>query len=66
LDNIAGITNEAGNVFGMMPHPERVFFRNRMSDWTRDQQMGLGSAAEDHGPGKQVFDGVLAYVRNKF
>lgn len=23
-DNIAGITNEAGNVLGLMPHPERV------------------------------------------
>ncbi len=24
LENIAGITNENGNVFGMMPHPERA------------------------------------------
>ncbi len=24
LDNIAGIRNEEGNVYGMMPHPERV------------------------------------------
>ncbi|MGM0852145.1 MAG: phosphoribosylformylglycinamidine synthase subunit PurQ [Bacillota bacterium] len=24
LENIAGITNEAGNVLGMMPHPERA------------------------------------------
>ena len=24
LDDIAGICNKAGNVFGMMPHPERV------------------------------------------
>lgn len=24
LDNIAGICNTAGNVFGLMPHPERV------------------------------------------
>jgi phosphoribosylformylglycinamidine synthase len=23
LNNIAGITNERGNVLGMMPHPER-------------------------------------------
>lgn len=32
LNNIAGITNEAGNVLGMMPHPERA-----VHDW-------LGSA----------------------
>ena len=24
LEDIAGITNEAGNVLGMMPHPERA------------------------------------------
>lgn len=66
LDNIAGITDEGGTVFGMMPHPERVFFRNRMSDWTRDKQMGVGSSENGYGPGKQVFDGVLAYVRGKF
>ena len=24
LENIAGITNEKGNVLGMMPHPERA------------------------------------------
>lgn len=24
IDDIAGISNEAGNVFGLMPHPERV------------------------------------------
>jgi len=24
IDNIAGICNEAGNVFGLMPHPERA------------------------------------------
>jgi phosphoribosylformylglycinamidine synthase subunit PurQ / glutaminase len=27
LDNIAGVRNEAGNVFGMMPHPDRAFER---------------------------------------
>lgn len=27
INNIAGIINEAGNVLGMMPHPERA------SDW---------------------------------
>jgi phosphoribosylformylglycinamidine synthase subunit PurQ / glutaminase len=27
LDDIAGIRNERGNVFGMMPHPDRAFER---------------------------------------
>ena len=25
IGNVAGITNEAGNVAGLMPHPERAF-----------------------------------------
>lgn len=32
LNNIAGITNEAGNVAGLMPHPERAIF-----DWMGSQ-----------------------------
>jgi phosphoribosylformylglycinamidine synthase len=28
VDDIAGICNKAGNVLGMMPHPERAIF-----DW---------------------------------
>jgi phosphoribosylformylglycinamidine synthase subunit PurQ / glutaminase len=27
LGDIAGVRNEAGNVFGMMPHPDRAFER---------------------------------------
>ena len=38
LDDIAGVRNEAGNVFGMMPHPDRAFERFHPS---RD---GLGVA----------------------
>ena len=64
--NIAGLCNKAGNVFGMMPHPERVFFRHTMSDWTREKQRGVDGAPEGHGPGRLVFDGVLEYVRRKF
>lgn len=36
LDNIAGIRNEAGNVFGMMPHPERAV------DSVHGNQDGIG------------------------
>jgi phosphoribosylformylglycinamidine synthase len=31
LSNIAGIRNEKGNVFGMMPHPDRAFERFHQS-----------------------------------
>jgi phosphoribosylformylglycinamidine synthase I len=32
--DIAGITNPSGNVFGLMPHPERSFFRAQLPSWT--------------------------------
>ncbi len=31
----AGLTNAGGNVFGLMPHPERGFFRAQRPDWSR-------------------------------
>ncbi|MBU7027900.1 MAG: phosphoribosylformylglycinamidine synthase subunit PurQ [Theionarchaea archaeon] len=52
--NIAGICNEEGNVFGMMPHPERAFYRYQNQDWTRN-----GNGAH----GRLVFESVLEYAR---
>lgn len=62
MGGIAGITNEAGNVFGMMPHPERVFWRYQHPDWTRDPK----HRPDDAGDGRAVFESVLAYVEKKF
>jgi phosphoribosylformylglycinamidine synthase subunit PurQ / glutaminase len=33
--DVAGLTNPEGTVFGLMPHPERSFFRAQAPDWTR-------------------------------
>lgn len=55
--NIAGICNREGNVFGLMPHPERVFFRFTHPDWTRNPD-GVGD-------GRPVFESVLDYVCKK-
>jgi phosphoribosylformylglycinamidine synthase len=62
LDGIAGITNETGTVFGMMPHPERVFHRYQHPDWTRD----AAHKPDDAGDGRAVFESVLEYVERKF
>ena len=59
-DNIAGICNKEGNVFGMMPHPERVFYRYQHPDWT---QTGLGT---NIGDGRAVFESVIEYLEKKF
>ena len=50
--DIAGICNPAGNVLGMMPHPERVLTRFTHPDWTR------GYASEE-GDGLAVFRSVM-------
>ena len=65
VDNIAGICNEDGNVMGLMPHPERVFFRTRLTDWTREAQVGAAGRG-DQGPGRPFFQGVLEYVKRKY
>lgn len=52
--NIAGITNEQGNVFGMMPHPERAFYLYQNQAWTRHH-----NAAD----GRLIFESVLEYAR---
>jgi phosphoribosylformylglycinamidine synthase len=59
--NIAGISNEAGNVFGMMPHPERAFFRYQNQDWTQERSNDGGNAVGAHG--RLIFESVLDYAR---
>lgn len=60
VDNIAGICNHIGNVFGMMPHPERVFYRFQHPDWTRKLTDNL------YGDGKDIFEAVINYIEKKF
>ena len=37
-DNIAGILNEKGNVFGLMPHPEAYIFFENHPDWVGNKE----------------------------
>jgi phosphoribosylformylglycinamidine synthase len=57
--DIAGICNPAGNVLGMMPHPERVFHRYTHPDWTRNRE-------PEQGDGRALFECVLEHVRGRF
>lgn len=59
FDNIAGICNGEGTVFGMMPHPERVFYRLQHPDWTRT---GVGDGVGD---GRVIFESVISYIERK-
>ncbi|MEF8879132.1 MAG: phosphoribosylformylglycinamidine synthase subunit PurQ [Candidatus Thermoplasmatota archaeon] len=58
--NIAGICNPIGNVFGMMPHPERVFYRHQHPNWTRE---GL---KDNIGDGRIIFESILEYISKRF
>lgn len=60
VGNLAGICNNIGNVFGMMPHPERTFYRHQHPDWV---QNGLD---KNIGDGMAIFESVLDYVCKKF
>ena len=61
--NIAGVCNRDGNVFGMMPHPERNFYRHTHPDWTRT---GLDVRGPDVGDGRAIFESAVSYVEKKF
>jgi len=50
LQGIAGICNPAGNVMGMMPHPERAFHPWQQPDWGR-------------GDGRAIFESIVDYIR---
>ena len=60
ISSVAGICNAEGNVFGLMPHPERVFNRYTHPDWTRS---GLDPAGE--GDGRAVFLSAVEYVKKR-
>ncbi|MEM0492486.1 MAG: phosphoribosylformylglycinamidine synthase subunit PurQ [Candidatus Thermoplasmatota archaeon] len=60
ISNIAGICNHIGNVFGMMPHPERVYYKHQHPNWT---QTGI---SDNIGDGKAVFESVISYICKKF
>jgi phosphoribosylformylglycinamidine synthase len=60
VSNIAGICNNQGNVFGMMPHPERTYYKHQHPNWT---QTKLGN---NIGDGRAVFESVLDYISKRF
>ena len=59
IDNIAGICNAEGNVFGLMPHPERTFYRYQHPDWPRLNSVNAV------GDGRAIFESVVGYLEKK-
>lgn len=57
--DIVGICNPEGTVFGLMPHPERAFYRWQQPDWTNRER------ATQYGDGRAIFDGLVSYLEKK-
>ena len=49
IGDIAGICNPAGNVLGLMPHPEDHIFLHQHPRWTRGEKTGLGLPLFENG-----------------
>ena len=49
IGDIAGICNPAGNVLGLMPHPEDHIFVHQHPRWTRGEKSGLGLPLFENG-----------------
>ena len=59
VEDIAGICDATGRVFGLMPHPERHFLFTQHPYWTR-----LDKKTE-FGDGMRIFENGVQYVREK-
>jgi len=58
LFDIAGICDPSGLVFGLMPHPERAFYRLHRPDWTSAEN---GEWAD----GRLIFESLAEFLRGK-
>ncbi|MBU2513001.1 phosphoribosylformylglycinamidine synthase subunit PurQ [bacterium] len=58
-NNIAAISNEAGNILGMMPHPEAYNHYTNHPHWTRLQ------FAEENGEGLKLFKNAYQHLNQQ-
>jgi len=55
VQNIAGICDPTGRVFGLMPHPEAYLHKYHHPRWTREP-------VPEEGQGLQIFRNAVRYV----
>jgi len=59
MENIAGICDETGRVFGLMPHPERhIFAAQHPRNWDKLTRI--------YGDGLQIFRNGVDYIKKNF
>jgi phosphoribosylformylglycinamidine synthase len=57
VDAIAGICNETGRIFGLMPHPEAYLHYTNHPRWTREK-------LPEEGMGLAIFRNAVDFIRN--
>ena len=58
INAIAGLCNETGRLFGLMPHPEAFLHRTNHPRWTRE-------VLPEEGEGLAIFKNAVAFIRGK-
>lgn len=56
IDNIAGLCDETGRIFGIMPHPEAFIFKTNHPRWTRESL--------DEGEGLAIFRNAVQWIKD--
>lgn len=62
LNDIAGICDQSGRVFGLMPHPEAFNHFSNHPNWTRLKREGK-TITSDQTPGIRMFKNAVEYLR---
>lgn len=68
MDDIAGICDPTGRIFGLMPHPEAYHHPTNHPDWCRNRALLRGSDPETamhEIPGLRIFQNALRYISEK-
>ena len=63
LNDIAGICDATGRIFGLMPHPEAFLSPYNAPDW---QDQKLAGTLPPWGEGKKIFDNAVKYCMENF
>jgi phosphoribosylformylglycinamidine synthase I len=60
VNDIAGICNPSGTVFGLMPHPEDAYWGYQVPDWTSKRSF------ERNADGLGIFQSMVEHIEKKF
>ena len=65
IEDIAGLTDETGKIFALMPHPERGMFFTQLPNWPLLKQAYLkkNKKLPTEGPGLAIFKNAVRYFK---